>query len=64
MVLSDLKVGQKFETNAYNVQGVKKVIQGEVIKLYEEDGEKFYIVESEGKVFPLNPNSIINRIIK
>jgi hypothetical protein len=64
MVLSDLNVGQKFETNAYNAQGVKKVILGEVIRLYEEDGEKFYIVESDGKVFTLNPLTIINKVIK
>ena len=64
MVLSDLKLGQKFKTTGYNRDGSKKVFECKVVRLYEEDGDKFYIVESEGKVFTLNPLTLINEVIR
>ena len=64
MILSDLKLNQKFKTTGYNKDGSKKVFECEVVRFYEEEGEKFYIVESEGKVFTLNPLTIINEVIR
>ena len=64
MVLSDLTLNQIFKTTGYNKDGSKKVFECKIIRFYEEDGEKFYIVESEGKVFTLNPLTLINEVIR